>query len=264
MKHINTHILSILAIACAMATSGLTARTSTGQLEDPRVVISEIQEQSLAREKEIAKTLEEGGVFMEANRDTSNVVRALVDNDLEAAAKGIIDGREKQYSEFYTKHATFFEGQVEAASADSSRAIRHLGQRPIVDDKNRIDSTKQFAEGGAASTSEDAARLRERMEGLNADANAYAESILALLPELGPELANEWDPDQLVETAINAQMDSLQYAYYARISRINALLWEKFPNIIKRRALEGATGGRPKSTDEVIRRGESMKIQLGK
>lgn len=100
------------------------------------------------------------------------------------------------------------------------------------------------------------------MDSLNLDANAYAKELAKMLPELAPELASEWDPNQLIEVAMNSQLESMEYAYYARIARLNALLWEKFPMIVKRRALDEATGGRPQNTADVINRGNQLKIQF--
>lgn len=235
---------------------------STGRLEDPRVVISQIEEQSLEREKEVADTLSEEGSFMTANRQTGQILQSILEDDLETASRGILEGQQKKFQEYYLQQANFFEQQVEAAANDSSRAIRHLGKRPDIKKEDRVEQATHFASISGESTNEDLAEMRSRMEGLNQDASAYARQLVAVLPELAPELSSEWDPNQLVEVAMQSQLESLQYAYYARISRMNALLWEKFPTIVKRRALEGATGGRPKSTDEVISRGERLKIKL--
>ncbi len=253
-------ITTALGALSAVLTAGGT--TSTGRLEDPRVVIDQIEEQSLQREQEVAESLDEGGPFMQANNQTSQVLKAILEDDLEQASRMILEGKEKGYDRLFANQASFFEEQVEAAAGDSSRAIRHLGQRPQVDEDNRMTELTQFPEGAGPAPSADVERLRERMEGLNNDVNAYGQMLLAYLPELGPELSDEWDPNQLVEIAMASQLESLQYAYYARISRMNALLWEKFPVIVKRRALEGATGGRPRSTEEVISRGERLKIAL--
>lgn len=257
MKTIHHYSRLMLVIAC-FALSALSGFAQTeGSLvteEEQRKEITRVQDRALERKLKVEQMRAADSPVAQANNHTRTLLQDLQADKLEDASRLYFEGVQAGIPQMLTRTADDLEKAAKEAAEDASRVVRWTRAAKAA-------APAQVIEPGlrGASTKDTDAVLREvdeQSRQFAEDLKDYAAKVSSAFPELRHVLADAGlSPASLREIVAGRMKEADQLAYRAKITRLNALLWEHLPRIIKTRA---ATGGKGQSVitntaDETIR-----------
>ncbi len=261
-----TRMLALVVLLLFLAGANASRAQTEGNLvstDETRLEVTKLQDRAIERKLKIEQIGATDSPMGTATSQTRALMQNVQSGNLEDAARLYFQGVENGVPDLYRKTADEFEKASREAASDAASVVRL--SRAASKSANVTNIIFGTTADGANAREIDAAlrKVEEQNKALTEDLKTYVAKLIEPFPEMKHVLAEAGlTPATLREIVEGRLGEADQFAYRAKLFRVNAMIWESLPRIIKTRAVNGGKG-QPiitNSASDTIKAAESAKI----